>query len=213
MEILTTIAIGQHTVDFGVVTTHEEREAVLAQRFRVYQREGYYRQGVAEDEDEYDREAVFFLARLRRTDPAKSVMVASARLIRGREEPTFKFPCPEGSPVRVARAGSPRPRRPARRGRQGRVGDAERLGRRPVRHGARPCSGDGQVSREGRWAGAAPLRPGDHQTQASERPALSGATPARDSVGGCSAVVAGPGKSTWRADPRSARRPPLPRGP
>jgi hypothetical protein len=96
MEILTTIAIGRHTMDFGVATTHDEREAVLAQRFRVYQREGYYRLGVAEDQDEYDRDAIFFLARLRRTDPVKSVMVGSARLIRGREDPTFKFPCQRG---------------------------------------------------------------------------------------------------------------------
>jgi hypothetical protein len=43
MGILTTIAKSRHTIDFGVTTTHEEREVVLAQRFRVYQREGYYR--------------------------------------------------------------------------------------------------------------------------------------------------------------------------
>jgi len=96
MEILTTIAIGRHTIDFGVATTHEEREAVLTQRFRVYQREGYYREGVAEDRDEHDRDAVFFLARLRRTDLAKSVMVGSARLIRGREDHGFEFPCQKG---------------------------------------------------------------------------------------------------------------------
>jgi hypothetical protein len=96
MKILTTLAMGQHTIDFGVATTREEREAVLAQRFRVYQREGYYRLGVAEDQDEYDREAIFFLARLRRTDPVKSVMVGSARLIKGRADPAFKFPCQRG---------------------------------------------------------------------------------------------------------------------
>lgn len=96
MEILTTIAIGRHTIDFGVATTHEEREAVLAQRFRVYQREGYYLDGVVEDRDEHDEHAVFFLAQLRRTPPTKGVMVGSARLIRGLEDPTFNFPCQKG---------------------------------------------------------------------------------------------------------------------
>jgi hypothetical protein len=93
MEILTTIAIGRSTIDFGVAITREEREAALAQRFRVYQREGYFREGVVEDQDEWDRAAIFFLAMLRQSRPGKSVLVGSARLIRGREDPTFVFPC------------------------------------------------------------------------------------------------------------------------
>ncbi len=96
MEILTTIAITRSIIDFGVATTREEREAVLALRFRVYQREGYYREGVVEDQDEWDREAVFFLASLRRSDPVKSLIVGSAGLIRGREDPAFTFPCERG---------------------------------------------------------------------------------------------------------------------
>jgi len=93
MNIITTIAIGRYTLHVGVATTHEEREAVLAQRFRVYQREGYYREDVAEDRDVYDQQAVFFLATLKRSNPAKDLMVGSARLIQGREDPGFEFPC------------------------------------------------------------------------------------------------------------------------
>ncbi len=96
MEILSTIALGRYAIDFGVATTDEERDAVLAQRFRVYRREGYYAEGVAEDRDGYDREAVFFLARLRRATSTKTLLVGSARLIRGREDPEFEFPCQKG---------------------------------------------------------------------------------------------------------------------
>jgi hypothetical protein len=93
MEILSTIALGTDAIDFGLATTDEERDAVLAQRFRVYRREGYYAEGVAEDRDGYDRDAIFFLARLRRATSTKTLLVGSARLIRGRENPEFEFPC------------------------------------------------------------------------------------------------------------------------
>jgi hypothetical protein len=94
MDILNTIALARYAIDFGVATTNEERGAVLVQRFRVYQREGYYRDGVAEDRDEYDPDAIFFLAKLRRATLATSVMVGSARLLRGREG--VEFPCQKG---------------------------------------------------------------------------------------------------------------------
>jgi hypothetical protein len=96
MKILSTMAIGRSTLDFGLATTQEEREAVLAQRFRVYQRQGYYREGIVADQDEWDGEAIFFLASLRRSDPLNRIMVGSARLIRGRADPTFIFPCQRG---------------------------------------------------------------------------------------------------------------------
>jgi hypothetical protein len=49
-----------------------------------------------EDQDEWDREAIFFFASLRRSNPLTSVMVGSARLIRGREDPAFILPCQRG---------------------------------------------------------------------------------------------------------------------
>ncbi len=119
MEILSRIALGTHAIAFGVTTTDEERDAVLAQRFRVYRREGYYAEGVAEDRDGYDREAVFFLARLRGAASTKTVLVGSARLIRGREDSGFEFPCQRGHQFEL-----PEPVRdvpPAQRGEVGRV--------------------------------------------------------------------------------------------
>ncbi len=92
MEVLATIDAGGHTIDFGVATTREEREAVLAQRFRLFQRQGYYREGVTEDQDEYDREAVYFLGRLKGGGPGRGFLVGSTRLIEGREDPGFEFP-------------------------------------------------------------------------------------------------------------------------
>ena len=48
---------------------------------------------VTEDQDEYDRKAVFFLGRLRAADPRERLMVGSARLIQGETENQFEFPC------------------------------------------------------------------------------------------------------------------------
>lgn len=93
MEVLTSLWSGAHTIDFGVATTNEERESVLAQRFRVYHHEGYYKEGVREDRDEYDRDAVYFLGRLRSLNSRKSLLLGSARLIRGYDDPLFEFPC------------------------------------------------------------------------------------------------------------------------
>lgn len=92
MEVLTTIEAGGHTIDFGVATTRTERQAVLAQRFRVFQQQGYFRKGLRDDRDEYDREAVYFLGRLRGAGPGPGFLVGSTRLIEGREDPGFEFP-------------------------------------------------------------------------------------------------------------------------
>ena len=92
MEVLTTIEAGGHTIDFGVAATEEERGDVLAQRFRVFQRQGYFRKGLRDDRDAYDREAVYFLGRLRGAGPGPGFLVGSTRLIEGREDPGFEFP-------------------------------------------------------------------------------------------------------------------------
>src|SRR4030095_16847390 len=61
------------------------------QRFRVYQRRGYYRPGLEADRDAYDKAATNFLAVLR--DEAHSAwLLGSARLIRGEARPGFRFP-------------------------------------------------------------------------------------------------------------------------
>ena len=62
METLLRIGAARGQIDFGVATTRGERAAVLAQRFRVYQRYGYYRPGLEIDRDEYDRMAVYLSA-------------------------------------------------------------------------------------------------------------------------------------------------------
>jgi hypothetical protein len=45
MNVLARIQAGGRAIACGLATTKEERAAVLAQRFRDYQRKGYYRQG------------------------------------------------------------------------------------------------------------------------------------------------------------------------
>ena len=62
MELLLRVGATDRLIDFGVATTKAERAAVLAQRFRVYQRHGYYRAGLRVDRDGYDRKAVYFMA-------------------------------------------------------------------------------------------------------------------------------------------------------
>jgi hypothetical protein len=91
MEILLRIESRGHSVDFGVATTRAERAAVLAQRFRVYQRHGYYRDGLKTDRDEYDRKAVYLAAVLQR-DQETALLVGSTRLIVGDPDPHFRFP-------------------------------------------------------------------------------------------------------------------------
>lgn len=92
MEVLSSIESGPHRIDFGVADLPEDREEVMRQRFRVYKKAGYYPEGLERDEDEYDKDAVFFVGRLASADPAKRVIVGSARLIKGRRDPDFVFP-------------------------------------------------------------------------------------------------------------------------
>ncbi len=91
MQVLTRVRTAGRQIDFGVATTEAERAAVVAQRFRVYQRRGYYRPGVTADRDEYDDGAIYFVATL--TGGATSgVLIGSARFIPGQADPRFKFP-------------------------------------------------------------------------------------------------------------------------
>lgn len=91
MEVLLRIEARGRRIDFGVATTRAERTAVLAQRFRVYQRHGYYRPGLTVDRDEYDRKAVYLAATLGNDQPS-AVLLGSARLIVGAPDPHFRFP-------------------------------------------------------------------------------------------------------------------------
>ena len=91
MEILSTIEVGEHVIDFGVATTEEERDEIMRQRFRIYKTEGYYKAGIEKDEDEYDRDATFFMGRLHDKASGKSLIVGSVRLISGKETPGFLF--------------------------------------------------------------------------------------------------------------------------
>jgi hypothetical protein len=91
MEVLLRIEARSRRIDFGVATTRAERAAILAQRFRVYQRHGYYRSGLTVDRDEYDRKAVYLAAMLE-THHASNVLIGSARLIVGELDGRFRFP-------------------------------------------------------------------------------------------------------------------------
>jgi len=91
MEVLLTIeARGRH-IDFGIATTRAECAAILAQRFRVYQRHGYYQPGLTVDCDEYDRDAVY-LAATAGGDRLPAVLIGSARLVVGTPDGSFRFP-------------------------------------------------------------------------------------------------------------------------
>jgi hypothetical protein len=91
MDVLARIQAGGRTIECGVAITRHERAAVQAQRFRVYQRRGYYRAGLDVDRDDYDERAVAFLAVL--TDAALgTVLLGSARLILGEPGAEFRLP-------------------------------------------------------------------------------------------------------------------------
>ena len=89
MEVLVRLRTAGRQIDFGVATTAAECAAILAQRFRVYQRRGYYRPGLTADRDEYDEKSVYILAMLRGGERA-DVMVGSARMVQG--EAGFRYP-------------------------------------------------------------------------------------------------------------------------
>jgi len=91
MEVLARIRAGSREIECGLATIRRERAAVLAQRFRVYQRKGYYRPGLRVDRDPWDRKALYFLALLRDEDRG-GVLLGSARLIVGESGPRFRFP-------------------------------------------------------------------------------------------------------------------------
>jgi hypothetical protein len=98
MDILLRVGTARRLIDFGVATTDVERAAVLAQRFRVYQRRSYYRPGLEVDLDEYDQEAVYFMATASGGD-ASDVILGSARLILGEPQSRSMIP---GSPAERA---------------------------------------------------------------------------------------------------------------
>lgn len=91
METLLRIGTARGQIDFGVATTRGERAAVLAQRFRVYQRYGYYRAGLEVDRDEYDRKAVYLTATVG-TGRRPDMLIGSARLVVSEAENPFIFP-------------------------------------------------------------------------------------------------------------------------
>ena len=64
MDVILRIGTAGRLIDFGIASARAKRSAVMAQRFRVYQRHGYYRPGLKADRDEYDQGAVSFLARV-----------------------------------------------------------------------------------------------------------------------------------------------------
>ncbi len=91
MNVLTRIRAGNQEIECGLATTRRERAAVLAQRFRVYQRRGYYRPGLQHDRDEYDNVARYFLAVLD-DGTGGAWLLGSARVILGEARLGFRFP-------------------------------------------------------------------------------------------------------------------------
>ena len=94
MEVLARIRTGTRNIEFALATTRRERAPVLAQRFPVDQRKGYYRHGLHVDRDDWERKALYFLATL--PDGADSrFLLESARVILGESRPGFRFPAEE----------------------------------------------------------------------------------------------------------------------
>jgi hypothetical protein len=94
LDQLVRIRAGGREIEFGLAMTRQERRAVLAQRFRVYQRRGYYAPGLCDDRDAHDHRALYFLATL--PDGAGGrFLLGSARLILGDARPEFRFPTEE----------------------------------------------------------------------------------------------------------------------
>jgi hypothetical protein len=91
METLARLQAGNREIEFGIATTDAECAGVLAQRFRVYRRWGYYGPGLRVDRDVHDDSSVFLLARLR-GQPRDGLLVGSARVVLGQERAGFQFP-------------------------------------------------------------------------------------------------------------------------
>ncbi len=90
MNVLARIRAGGREIEYGLATTREERDAVLGQRFRVYQRHRYYRPGLQVDRDAHDDRAAYLLATLPDGDLG-CVLLGSARVILGELRPGFRF--------------------------------------------------------------------------------------------------------------------------
>jgi hypothetical protein len=88
------IRAGGGEIEYGLATNRQERRAVLAQRFRVFQRRGYYRPGLRTDRDPHDGRALHFLATLPNGAGGR-FLLGSARLILGESRPSFRFPTEE----------------------------------------------------------------------------------------------------------------------
>ena len=69
-----------------------ERAAAQAQRFRVYERCGYYRPGLCSDRDAYDTKAAAYVLALLPTGHRRGVLLGSARVILGDARAAFRFP-------------------------------------------------------------------------------------------------------------------------
>ncbi len=91
METLARLRAGDREIEFGVATTEAECAAVLAQRFRVYQRWGYYGPRLRVDRDVHDDSSVYLLARSRGR-PCNGLLVGSARVVLGQARAGFQFP-------------------------------------------------------------------------------------------------------------------------
>jgi len=94
MNLLARVRAGAREIEYGLATTWQERAAILAQRFRVYQRRGYYAPGLRDDRDAHDDKALYFLATLP-DGGGGHFLLGSARLILGESTPGFQFPTEE----------------------------------------------------------------------------------------------------------------------
>ena len=104
MDVLLRIEARGRRIDFGVATTRAERTAVLAQRFRVYQRHGYYRPGLTVDRDEYDGKAVYLAAALGKDRPT-AVLARERSADRGDAGPPLQLSFAASVSVRAAGGG------------------------------------------------------------------------------------------------------------
>lgn len=81
MEVLARVRAGGREIACGVATTRQECAAVLAQRFRVYQRSGYHRPGLRLDRDAYDRRAVYFFLAVLGDGELAGLLLGGARVV------------------------------------------------------------------------------------------------------------------------------------
>src|SRR5262245_44695967 len=89
VEVLARAQAGAGEIKCWLATTSEERAAVQAQRFQVYQGHGYDRLRLRADRDAYNEIADYFLAVL---PDRGAILLGSGRLIRGTPRAGFTFP-------------------------------------------------------------------------------------------------------------------------